>query len=119
MSDSSTSTALQLSSPVYDKLKQVVQVLLPGFGALYFSLAALWDLPAADQVVGTCAALALFLGLVLQVSSRSYNGPDKFDGAIEIVPTEAGGKGYSLALNDSPESLDGKTEVRFRIDNQL
>lgn len=119
MTNSSTSTNLQLSSSAYDRLKQVVQVILPGLGSLYFALAGIWGLPNAEQVVGTCSAIALFLGLLLTLSSKNYNSPDKYDGAIEIAEDGNGKKGYSLSLNAEPESLDGKTEVRFKIDNQL
>lgn len=119
MSGSATSTNLQLSSPVYDQLKKVVQVLLPGVGTLYFSLAQIWGLPAAEEVVGTCTAIALFLGLALQFSSKGYSAEGQYSGAIEILPTETGGKTYSLNLNDSPEALDGKKEVKFRVDNFL
>jgi len=92
---------------------------LPLVGTLYFTLAQIWGLPAAEEVVGTLAAINLFLGGLAQVSSRAYNSPDMFDGAIEIVKTDSGGKGYSLALHEGPEALDGKSEVRFKIDNQL
>jgi hypothetical protein len=112
-------TNLQLSNPIYDQLKRVSTVFLPGLATLYFTLAQIWGLPAAEQVVGSITAVNLFFGLLIGLSSKSYNGPDKYDGAIEIVPTASGGKSYSLALNSQPEVLDGKTEVRFRIDNQL
>lgn len=116
---SSPNTALQLSNGFYDQLKRVSTVVLPGISALYFTLAQIWGLPAAEQVVGTIAAVNLFVGVLVSLSSKSYNGPDKYDGSIDIEATPAGGKGYSLALNNGPEDLDGKTEVRFQVNNKL
>lgn len=116
MSDSATSTNLQLSSPVYDKLKQVVQILLPGVGSLYLALATLWNLPYADQVVGTCAALALFLGLVLQVSTRSYNSDmNSIGGSLNVTSVEDGSKRYSFLVDTDPEILETKSEIRFKV----
>jgi hypothetical protein len=117
MSDTSSSTTVQLSNPAYDQLKRISTVVLPGLSALYFTLAQIWGLPAAEQVVGTIAAVNLFVGVLINFSSKAYNGPTMYDGVVDIEPTAAGGKGYSLVLNGSPEDLDNKAEVRFKVNN--
>lgn len=61
-----------LSNAVYNKLKFVAQILLPALGALYFGLASIWGLPAAEEVVGSIVVIDTFLGVLLGVSSRSY-----------------------------------------------
>lgn len=119
MPESSTSSSLQLSGPVYDQLKRVTTVVLPGLSALYFSLAQIWGLPAAEQVVGTIAALNLFLGLLVSLSSKSFNSDNNtVAGAINIEnDPDTGKKLYTLELAKGmgPEDLDGKNEVRFKI----
>lgn len=107
---------LVLSPVWYDRLRLLVQVILPGIGALYFGLAGIWGLPKAEQVVGTAAVLAVFLGLILGVSRRRYEASDaKFDGVI-VPQVDAGGvRAYSMELNGDPEDLQYQKEVRFKV----
>ena len=73
-----------MNEKVYKILKQVVQIYLPALGTLYFALAGIWNLPYAEQVVGTITAVDTFLGVILGISSASYNKAS----AIEEVKTE-------------------------------
>ena len=111
-------TSLQLSSDVYDQLKRLTTVILPGAGALYFALAQIWGLPAAEQVVGTIAALNVFLGVLINASSKNHNSDvNSVGGSLNILPNDAGGKTYSLSVDADPAELDSKSEVRFKINN--
>ena len=62
-----------MNEKVYKILKQVAQMYLPALGTLYFALAGIWNLPYAEQVVGTITAVDTFLGVILGISSSSYN----------------------------------------------
>lgn len=62
-----------MNDKVYKILKQVAQIYLPALGTLYFALAGIWNLPYAEQVVGTITAVDTFLGVILGISSSSYN----------------------------------------------
>lgn len=62
-----------MNEKVYKILKQVAQIYLPALGTLYFALAGIWNLPYAEQVVGTITAVDTFLGVILGISSASYN----------------------------------------------
>ena len=62
-----------MSNQVYDVLKWIAQYLLPAAGTLYFALAGIWGLPFGEQVVGTITAVDTFLGVILGISSASYN----------------------------------------------
>lgn len=62
-----------LSNKVYNVLKWLALIGLPAMGTLYYALSSIWGLPYAEQVMGTKAALATFLGLVLGISSSNYN----------------------------------------------
>lgn len=61
-----------MSNKVYDTLKWIAQILLPALATLYFALAAIWGLPAAEQVVGTITAIDTFLGVLLGISTSNY-----------------------------------------------
>lgn len=64
---------MKMSNQVYDALKWIALYLLPGAGTLYFALAGIWGLPFGEQVVGTITAVDTFLGVILGISSASYN----------------------------------------------
>ena len=64
---------MKLSNKTYDILKWIAQYLLPAAGTLYFSISQIWGLPYGEQVVGTITALDTFLGVLLGLSSNTYN----------------------------------------------
>lgn len=61
-----------MCNKVYDVLKWIAMVVLPALGTLYFALAGIWNLPYAEQVVGTVTAVDTFLGVLLGISSMHY-----------------------------------------------
>jgi len=71
---------MKLSNKVYDVLKWVAQILLPALGTLYFALAGIWNFPYAEAVVGTVTAVDTFLGVILGISSASYNKTEEVKG---------------------------------------
>ena len=110
------STTPLLSNRMYDLLKKTVQLVLPALGALYFALAQIWELPRAEEVVGTIAAVTTFLGIVLGISSNQYNNTEaRYDGDMVVTEKDEGGKLYSLDLLSDPEDLDKKDELIFKI----
>ena len=61
-----------MSNKTYDLLKKISQLVLPALGALYFAIAQLWNLPLAEEIVGTITAIDAFLGAVLGISNHNY-----------------------------------------------
>jgi putative holin Dp-1 len=61
-----------LSNGVYDALKWITTILLPALSTLYVAVAAIWNLPYAEQVTSTISVIVLFLGALLQISSLQY-----------------------------------------------
>lgn len=110
------SSGFIMSPALYDKMKFTVQTALPAISTLYFTLGAIWDLPAVTQVIGTLAALATFLGVLVGVSSKTYsNSEARFDGHIAITQTPEGTKLYSLEFDGDPHDIDQKDAVTFRV----
>ena len=103
-----------ITGKTYDVLKFCAMVAFPALGTLYFTLAAIWGLPAAEQVVGTIVAIDTFLGILLQISSSKFT--DKRSGGT-IVVTEVGDKKiFSLELDEAPETLEQGNEVIFKVE---
>lgn len=70
---------MTLTNKVYDVIKWVAQYLLPAIGTLYFAIAQIWSLPYGEQVVGTITAIDAFLGAILGISSKNYQGEGTFN----------------------------------------
>jgi len=112
-------TKALLSNRSYDALKKSTTVILPAIGALYFALAQIWQLPKPEEVVGSIAAVNVFLGVLMGVSTKSYNKSDtkKYAGVIEVSsPPDGSKKVFSLNLNEDPEDIEFMDEVTFRVD---
>lgn len=61
-----------MSNKLYDILAIIGRLSLPALGTLYFALAQIWNLPLAEEIVGTIAAVTTFLNTVLKVQSNAY-----------------------------------------------
>jgi hypothetical protein len=57
----------------YDILKWIAIVVLPTLGTLYFALSQIWGFPYGEEVIGTIAAVDVFLGTLLGISTNKYN----------------------------------------------
>ena len=103
-----------LNERLYQMMKKVVQIGLPGFSTLYFTLSLIWGLPNADKVSGTMAAIAVFLGILLGFSSKTYNETEsRFDGSLLIEETE---DGSSMKIKDLDiHALDTKKALVFKM----
>lgn len=64
---------MKLSNRCYDWLKFICTILLPAIGTLYFALAQIWNLPLAEQIVGTISAITVFIGAIIGISTIQYN----------------------------------------------
>lgn len=104
---------MKFTGKTYDMLKALAQLWLPAVGTLYFALAGLWGLPAAEEVVGTIVAIDAFLGVILGISSAQYNSENV--GAIVAQELPSGGKTYTLELDGDPEDIEKVDEARFKV----
>lgn len=105
---------LLLNDKVYNALKFLAQIVLPALATLYATVAAVWDLPKAQEVVLTITAIDTFLGVVLGISSNSYkNDESRFDGALKLEDNE---DSTNLRLQSLDEqALLSKNEVTFKV----
>jgi len=101
---------------VYEFLKKLVQIILPAFASLYFGIAQIWDLPNAENVVGTTALVVTFLGVCLGLSTKEYSRTElKYDGDV-VIETDHENESSTLRLNNvSQKALESKDELLLRV----
>lgn len=106
---------MKLNNKVYDILKWCAQYLFPALGTLYFALARVWNLPYGEQVVGTITAIDAFLGVILGLSSLTYDG----EGTMNVTTMDDPEKDlYSLDLNVPIESLATRKSITFKVKSE-
>lgn len=104
-----------LSDKPYSVGKKLVQIYIPAISSLYFGLASIWNLPAADKVTGTLALVATFIGVCLGVSSKQYDKAEAgYDGQLEVEHKE-GRKIFTLHLDGDPEELETNSAITFKV----
>lgn len=64
---------MKMNDKVYDILKWIALVALDAIGLFYSTLCGIWNWPYGDEVLATCAAVSLFIGALIGVSSAKYN----------------------------------------------
>lgn len=102
-----------LTEKAYDRIKKLVQVVLPAFATLCFTIGSILDIAATGEVVGIVAAITTFLGVCLGISSRNYESTDAaYQGDISLKETEIG---TDVKLSLDPEDLVGKSAVRLKV----
>lgn len=100
----------------YDRTKFVAQILLPALGSLYFGLAGIWNLPYAQQIVGTVVVLDTFLGIILGISTNSYNkSEEKYSGVIEVKEDDDKVR-YLAGIREGVDDLVDKGEATFKVE---
>lgn len=89
---------------------------------MYFALAQIWGWPHAEQVMGSIAAVNVFVGVVLAVASKIWNNSDaKYDGVIDVHDPEDGGpKKADLILKnyEDPADVVRQKEVLFKVNHK-
>lgn len=104
-----------LSNDVYHILNICAVIVFPAVGTLYFALAGIWGLPAAEKVIGTIVAIDAFLGVLVKVGERSYDKSNaKFDGNINVFKTPEKTT-YLLELNTAPDKLETMQTATFKV----
>jgi hypothetical protein len=118
-----TSTGLSLGNSAYDLIRRIVEIILPGAGALYFGASGIWGeavFPNPDKVVGTIAILVVFLGLVLSLSRKNYTPPEppaNTVGSFVINTTDVDRAPYRIEADLTLEELEAKKTVTFDVKN--
>lgn len=85
---------MKLNNNVYDTLKWIALILIPALVTLILAVGQIWSLPYYEKIGATIAALGVFLGALLKVSTTAYNRMLAEEG-IDVSELEAmGGDDY-------------------------
>lgn len=104
-----------LSDKLYFILSNCVLVIFPSLGTLYFVLAQIWGLPAAQEVLGSIVAVDTFLGVIVKVGETSYKQSESaYDGHVVVTETPEK-KTFSLVLNGDPTDLDQQDQIKLKV----
>jgi hypothetical protein len=105
-----------VSNKFYDALKFCALIAFPAFGAAYFTLASIWGLPAAEQVVGTVTVVDTLLGVLLGVAKNQYTNSDaRFAGTVTMVPNHEE-EATDLHISMKPDALSSEKEITLKVD---
>ncbi len=101
---------------IYKFLKYLTQIALPAFATLYFTIASIWHLPYAEEVVGTVAAIITFLGVLLGIGTYRYNKTEgSTDGSIIIEGgDDLAGSSYVQFDKELPDIM-GKNQIKLNV----
>jgi len=104
-----------LGDGTYSVLKKSATIILPALATLYFALAQLWNFPEPEKVVASITAVNTFLGVLVQISKKSYYASgQQYAGEIQVQ--EVGNKKIaSLVVDGDPEDILSMKEATFRI----
>ena len=105
-----------LNATAYDVLKPITTTVLPGLSSLYIALSTFWPLPFVAEIVGTIAAINVFLGGLLTLSNHNYKkSDDRFAGQLIVESNDEEGIQSAVKLGPNFEKLAQGDEVTFKV----
>jgi hypothetical protein len=97
-----------MNQKLHAALVSVAQIWLPAAGTLYFTLAQIWHLPDAEQVLGTITAVDTFLGVGLQLKKPAPDG--------HLIVDESDSKIiYGVEPKIPPEEMKDKPSITLKV----
>lgn len=104
-----------LTSRQYNILKWVTMIVLPAITTAYGTFSNIWGWPYGDQIVASMAAITLLLGVLIGVSTNSYNksssGPA---GTLVVDHTDVNSQTY-LAFDQDPNTLTEGSQITLNV----
>lgn len=106
-----------LSNTLYDRLRLLVELILPAIATLYVSLAQIWSWPNETEVLATSAAASVFLGVLIKLGDKSYsNSEEKYAGSFKLVDTGDEDSFYRINLSVPMHKIESKSDIIFKVE---
>lgn len=104
-----------LSSTQYNILKWVVIIVLPAITTVYGTFSTIWGWPNGDQIVASLSAVTLFLGIIIGVSTSSYNKSSAGPSGTLVIDRKGSMAQTYLAFEQDPKTLPEGGQVTFDV----
>lgn len=105
MADHAAPSGINIGDGIYDVIRRLVEIVLPGLGVFYYTIAHIWKLGHADEVVATFGAIAVLGGVLLKFARKGYQSgeapPGGYDGRVVEDINEDGQPVLRLQLDTS------------------
>lgn len=108
---------MKLSNKMYDALGNTVKLVLPAIGTLYFTLGSVWGFPYGEQVVGSFAAIATFLGGVLAFAKKNWSS--EMDGTLVVNQSDPNKDTFSLEVITPLEDVANNKTLSLKVVKEL
>ena len=95
-----------ISNKLYDVLKWVALVAIPGIEVFWMTVGKVWSLPYLTEIGTTIAAVGLLIATLIGVSSRSYYKTRQDSHGVEYEPYDEDEDIEDYEDNDEPDSFD-------------
>ena len=101
--------AMKITNKAYDIIKWIVVIVIPAVITLYSTLGGIY----VQEITASLAAIDVFLGVIMKISSASYN--KEYDGVLHVdtVNDEATDK-YLFEVDDL-DQLANKDKITLKI----
>lgn len=107
---------MKITNKVYDIIKWFVIIVIPATITLYSTLGGIWNFPKVQEITGTLAAIDVFLGVIMKVSSASYN--KELDGVLYVdTITDDETDKYLFEVNDL-DNISSRDKITLKINNK-
>ena len=104
-----------MSNRLFNALRWIAQYLLPGVSTLYFALATIWGFGYGEQVIGTLAAVNIFLGGILGLNRAVYNANNSADGILQLDTSDPERDLWSLELATPLDDVANKSKITLDV----
>ena len=96
-----------LSNKLFDILKWIAMLVLPGLATFYFAVSGIWGLPYQVEIVGSLVAVNVWLSALLAVSNAQWQ-------AIQIASLTYAATGRDVIV-EFPQTPFGITASSYNV----
>lgn len=111
---------LVFKGKLYDVLKYVAMIVLPGLAGFVITFFNIWEISYANQIAASITAINAFLGVLLGLSTRTYNNDQaNFDGYLTMTGSDpdTGIPNLGLIVTRDPSDIltDSRGIARLKV----
>ena len=104
---------MKITNKMYDAIKWIVVIVIPAIITLYATLGNIWNFPRVEQITASLAAIDVFLGAIMQISSSKYN--KTYDGVLHVdTVTDEEADKYLFEVDDL-DNITDKDKITLKI----